>query len=241
MVLTFTTIPVHYSKERLKYLKVVLNNFLVNYKLTVDVFIDTNSSELNLTSWIMNKGSVAVFVHNKLSHPFHLTCMHKLHMKREIKNYKYFMYIEDDMYLPYINFQNYILNFSFLYPTGIPSFIRIEYKAGEKFITDITERQQLKKIILYGREFTQLKQPYHAFWIMPGEILKETINENFTQLTDSRELSASYPMWQLEKKPYVEIVNDKISELCYSYHLPNNYANELNTPHAKIKPDEVFY
>jgi hypothetical protein len=75
---------------------------------------------------------------------------------------------------------------------------------------------------------------------MPQKQLKESINSKFTDLNTSRENAASYPMWTLNKKPLIKIENNEISELCYSYHLANNYAPNPNTPFGKIEVKDIL-
>jgi hypothetical protein len=223
-------IAFHNNIHRIQYIKKVIENYN-NYQLDVDIIVDTNETlELN----------VKTVVH-KLEHPYHLTYMHRKHFLDNIDVYDYFMYVEDDMLIPYDAFNEYINNFDVLWDMGsVPSFIRIESYKNKQFATDIINKQMIEPIIVNGKTFGTLSEPYHAFWIMPQKQLKESINSNFTKLNTSRENAASYPMWTLNKRPLIRIENNKISELCYSYHLANNYAPNPDTPFGKIEVKDIL-
>jgi len=234
-------IAFHYSRDRIKYVYELIKNFNDNYKCSFDIFIDTNMIVHHTDPGFAYMSHCSCFLHENLKHPFHLTWQHRKHFKENIDNYENFMYVEDDMLLPYENYLNYLENFKLLWPRAIPSFVRIETNgSGEEFITDATERQKLEIAFIEGKHFTTLKNPYHAFWIMPAKELKETMTANFNRLHESRETAASYPMWELLKTPLVEIENGQISKKCYSYHLPNNYTLSKESQFAKIKPNEIF-
>lgn len=236
-------IAAHYATERIIYLNRVLDA-LQSYQCEVDLIIDTNDYNFPLLEGVSHKR----FVHPNLSHPFHLTQKHRQYFKDELENYDWFMYLEDDTLLPWANFLAYTEKFELMWPMFVPSFVRIEEKGEEQFISDVIEMHPV------GYNYVQLDperyffsfpfpQNYHAFWIMPQQALPETINENFTKLHDSRERAASYPIWELNKRGLVEIeqIEGKwqIKEDCFAYHLPNNYINS-SMPNAKIKVKEVF-
>ncbi len=228
-------IAFHYSPERVKYLNKVILNFIINYG-DVDIIIDTNEE---VTTFYKN---VKYVTHDNLAHPFYLTWCHRQHIKDNIDKYENFMYVEDDMYVPFENYVNYLENFKILYPKYVPSFVRIEKAEGEEFISDITTKQNLDSIMVGDKWFHAFPFPinYHAFWIMPQKELKESMKENFEQYTDGREFAAMYVGWELGKKALVEIEKGKISKKCYSYHLPNNYALSRESVNGKIKPEEIF-
>lgn len=223
-------IAFYYREDRILYLEQLLDNYSA-YNAEIDIIIDCNSA-INLNAKIC--------VHN-LEHPHYLTWVHRKHFADNIDKYDYFMYVEDDMLLKYEAFYEYICNFDALWQLGyVPSFVRLEYYNGKIFVNDVTIQQTLNPIIINGKQFTNLSQPYHAFWIMPHKQLKESMNKNFIRFETSRELAASYPMWELKKTPLVRIENNEISELSYSYHLPNNYACDPNKKLAKIEIQNIF-
>lgn len=236
-------IAYYHSPERLKYLLKLLDEF-EKWDCEVEVIIDTNVNfklPLRLECFM----PTIIVIHENLEHPFHLTGMHRKHIADNISEFDVFMYTEDDMLLPYENYLNYLENFKILYPKYVPSFIRIEEKNGEKYVSDVLEKQTLSIIQIEGKDFAALPFPqnYCGFWVMPQKELKESIINNaasFLHLSDGREFNAMFVGWGLGKPALVEIENGQVSNKCYSYHLPNNYTNAEGLKNGKIKAKEIF-
>ena len=228
----------HHSKVGEVHLNRILDAFQNEYKTPVSVIIDTNTQDI----WYLNRGNVKVVVHDNLEHPFHLTWMHRSHIKEAINDYDTFMYVEHDMYVPYINYLNYLDNFKILFPDYIPSFVRIEEKDGEKYCIDIIRGLQKKLVVtkIRGKDFTVLGNMYHAFWIMPKQELLSTLSPDFVRVSEKREDASSYPRVDLNKVGMVEIENELISEKCFAYHLTNNYVEIPHTRFGKIKLKDIF-
>ncbi len=237
----------HYNEDRGIYLKQVIGN-LLSYDIDIHIIIDTNTipEQDNYLDWPDTR--VEVCEHTNLEHPFYLTWCHRRHIKDNIDNYDYFAFFEDDMLLPYKNFLNYLENFEILWKSGrVPAMIRIEEFNGEQFVTDIIEPQTSIHVQIDFthdpfRKYWDLKAPnnYNAFWIMPQQALKESLLSNFERLHESREHAASYVAWELQKPTMIQIENGVVSEKCYSYHLPSNYAKSPESKHGKIKPQNIF-
>lgn len=230
-------IAFHYADDRLEYLNEILNGYLNLYDCPVDIIIDTNNTDYHKR---IGSKRIKVFSWPNLEHPFHLTMKHRQHFVDNIDNYDNFMYVESDIWVPFYNYLNYKENFKNLWPTCIPSFVRLEQLNNEFFITDVTMPQKCRVVNIGGFEYTELNEPYHGFWIMPKRELKKSITATFTRLHDSRETAASYPMYELKLRPLIEIKNGKISERCYSFHIANNYVKSDETKFAKIKPQDIF-
>jgi len=225
-------ISFHYNENRLKYLEQVVLNIL-SYNLNKTIVVETNQ-EFKLA---IDNNNIIINTHRDLPHPFSLTWMHRQTILNKIDDYDYFMYIEDDMILPFDNFIEYLNNFNTLYNLdSVPSFIRLEEYNQKLFITDITTQQDNRpKLKINNKIFVNLSQPYHAFWILPQKELKESIRSDFFRLDTNRELAASYVMWELNKKPFVLMDGDKINKLSFSHHLPNNYSCDPKTKFGKIE------
>lgn len=254
-------ISFYFVKEKYIFLKTIIENFLKNYN-SFDVIIDTNNEEAieiiksDFEKEFKNK-IIQICLHKKLSHEHFLAWQHRNHILDKIKNYEVFMYIEDDILLPFQNYKNYLEKFEILWPHGIPSFVRIEFnKNNEMYNVDSFKKTKLTKknyIKINKHLFVCLDNPYHGFWIMPRKYLEITINQNFNKITKEkhwiREIAASYGL-KPGSKPYafwksldfqamgfVEIDEKyQISPLCYSYHLPNKYVyNNFNFGKMKLK------
>ena len=237
------SIPHHFNPERIEYLNSILRRFL-SYRIDTTIFIDTNSSDTILA--LPNDERIRIHIHKQLKHPFHLTWFHRQYMQNYIDEFDYFMYIEDDIDLPFENFVEYSNNFALLWPKYIPSFIRIEEKDNTQYVVDQQKAQKIDKSMIVqtnNKKFILLQRPYHAFWIMPQKELKQTIDKNFVKYNICREMAASYPIQELKKTPLVMLdKSDKISSLCYSYHLPNTYVNIVGEEHkfGRIKLEDLI-
>lgn len=237
----------HYSYDRISILEKVIE-ILSDYKMKVDVIIDTNQTGLNLSK---NDIIKQISVNDNLEHPYNLTFMHRKHIIENIDSYDWFMYLEDDMGLPFENFLEFTENFYSLWPNYVPSFVRIETFNQIDYVVDVIQTKNLNNLIKIKEKYyvdlsngrQNITHAYHAFWIMPKKELKETMNtikNGFFRVSIDREWAASFTNWELEKIPLVRIENNKISKLCYSYHLSNNYVRDNNTPVAKIEVDKIF-
>jgi hypothetical protein len=208
----------------------LINNY-ATYDVDVDIIVDCNQN-VSLDA--------KVYVHN-LEDPYYLTWMHRKHFVDNIDDYDYFMYVEDDMMVPYEAFNEYTSNFDTLWELGcVPSFIRIEQYDKKEFVTDITHLQSVDLVTINGKHYSTLLQPYHAFWIMPKKQLKESLTSDFIRVSMCREDAASYPVRDLQKKPMVRIEDNQVSRLCFSYHLANNYASNPNTDFGKIEVKDML-
>jgi hypothetical protein len=237
----------YYIESRLNILKKALE-FVSNYDMDIHIIVDTNSNE-----WSMpDLKNLEIHVHTELQHPYNLTFMHRKHIIDNIDNYDWFMYIEDDMGVPYNNFKEFVDNFYMLWPVYVPAFIRVESFNDKEYVVDVLDNKNIENCIeIGGKKFFDLSvarrniaHAYHAFWIMPQKELKETmynIKDPFFRISTDREWAASFTTWKLEKIPLVRIDDNKISKLSYSYHLSNNYSSDGGaTPVAKIEVDKIF-
>jgi len=240
-------IAFHYAENRLEYLKKVLDRFLNTYTCPFHIIIDTNISETqeNLKELFplqINSNVIEISVHETLPHPHSLTWVHRFHFKENLEKYETFMYLEDDMDLPYENFVNYLENFNMMWPHFVPSFVRVESDAaGDLFSSDhlLVHKQKWSELLQFGsKEFTRLHMDYCALWIMPRDALILTMKDSFARWEvngDIRETAASYILWELKVPGLYEVNSEgKISEKCYVYHLPNNYVNAEGTPLGKM-------
>jgi hypothetical protein len=221
----------------------------MTYDIPIHIVVDTNTDVTiqfadNDFHNEIESGSIEFCVHKNLEHPSHLTWMHRNHIRDNISQYDVFMYTEDDMDVPFKNFLDYLSKFWDLWPYYVPSFVRIEKNDnGELYNTD-NEKVNLitkEKIIkIQGKSFVALESSYHAFWILPKEILEQYLYI-FNRVSSSQEMAASFDWYDLDKTGLVELTNDyKVSNVCYSYHLPNTYVNNSSFGYGKIKMDELI-
>jgi hypothetical protein len=240
----FVCICFHFVEERFIYLNKIIENFL-SYNFEVYINIDCNDRKI--FNFIKETQNLNITIHENLKNPYSLASMHRKIMLDNIDYYDYFIYIEDDIFLPEDNFIEYLNNFEILFPLEkVPSFIRIENYENNLYVTDINEKQINRPILEIGnKRFVNVSLPYHAFWILPQKELKESIKNNPKAFncvgSCNRELMASYVIWGLNKTPYVLLDNENFNELSYSYHLPNNYSSDPNNVFGKFKLNSFVF
>lgn len=227
----------HDSPGRLQYLERVLDE-LEKYRVSYEVVIDTNLVGIGTAPRVAD--NITTVAHPNLEHPFLLCWLHRQHMKAAIENFEWFLYLENDLLLSFENFKHYQENFEMLWPNFVPSFLRTETIDGEEFALDVTRRQPRVPIVVQDRVFCTLSEPYHALWCLPQSTLKETMRGDFTRMSTSREIAASYPMWELNKTPLVELDGTQISRSCFVPHLSNSYAPCPTSAFGKIKVADIF-
>lgn len=229
------------KEDRYNYLKTVLNNFIINYKIPIHIIIDTNSDDANklLLDDFKNdieKKTIEIHVHKVLEHRFDLTWKHREHCKNNLDKYTNFMYVENDVKIPYTHYLKYMENLNILWPEYVPTFIRIEiHKDNNMHAIDLPKTTKLKNeniITKNNKKFIELKQPHSAYsacWILPMKYIKENLSDAFFKIPVDegiyRETAASFPTWQMNKIGLYELDdNNNIIEEMYITHLSDDYG-----------------
>lgn len=231
------------KEDRYNNLKTVLHNFIINYKIPIHIIIDTNSDDakkllLDDFKNDIEKKTIEIYVHMALEHRFDLTWKHREHCKNNLDKYTNFMYLEDDMLIPYTHYLKYMENLNILWPEYVPTFIRIEkHKSNSIHAINLqspTKLENEKIITKNNKKFIELTVTYSACWILPMKNIKENLSDAFFKIPvdegSYRENAASFPTWQLHKKGLVELDNNNnIIKEMYIKHLSDNYGNSLLT------------
>lgn len=252
-------IAFHYEKDRVHYLEHIIEIFVTDYSQLLDtsVFVDTNDQK-TLESSVVQGLATSVFVHPALESPHYLPWQHRRWMWKNRYYYDYFMYTEADMEVPFDGFVNYINVFDGLWEAGLsPGFTRIESVNGSYYNTDAVMseekeyfyNQTLTKV--GGRVYATLKNPYHAFWILPQRIIlgmeqDAFLSQETPQDTSTKVMAASLPQKRFSKTTVVELTKSPagyVSPVCWSYHLPNNYAitggGKYGSKYGKVSMEDV--
>ncbi|MGA2775368.1 MAG: hypothetical protein ABSE81_04845 [Candidatus Omnitrophota bacterium] len=240
-------------KERIHYLAKVLDNFR-SYKFSeIDIVIDTNSSETEkkLPSEFICGLKIRIQVHENLKHPWLLTWQHRGNMLQNIKNYDFFMYIEDDILVQWDAIVRWYKDTLIIYPQGyIRGFLRVEKSPkgvimssdfGKKAYTPIFKTIENLKWFL-------TPAPYHAFWIYTKKQMLEFINH--PAWTDG-----NHPEWKIRERASAGMIwkhphehrvllpvdsGNKIPPDAWCYHLPNNFALDKNQFGGKIPVTRII-
>lgn len=196
-------------------------------------------------------GSINIIYHD-LSHinPFYLTWKCRDLLKQQRNTYDIFMYIEDDMLVPYKAIQYWLkYNEILLEKNYNLGFVRIEVKDGIEYITDLPKVKLDTFINLDDKTYcVNNKNPYCAFWIYNKNEFNNFVNSKYYNINnilgynnDIRAKSAfglhglNTPYY---KNTLIPIVNNKLIEECKIYHMPNNYVSNIKSPFATIKFNE---
>ena len=239
----FVNICFHYVEKRLKYLNEVIDS--VNEIPTDETIIIVNSNEIFPSDTIIN------YAHG-LKDPYHLTWEHKKYMQEFLKSdYTHYAYLEDDMKLTTTTMEYWLQtkklfkdkSFNF-----IPAIHRIEYKDGVAVSLDATKKPGVcDAIILDNQKFVFLPEPYQGMFIMDREDVVEHLNSQYASIGQYhsygiRESANLGNMYHNVPQGYSHraVVPVNNFEQCWVHHVANNYANNLNTPHAKIPAKDLL-
>ncbi len=250
-------ITFYYHVDREKYLLKVLENFN-DYQLNqIHIVIDTNIREK--TEKILEKNTntnnhtIEIHAHENLDHPYNLTWSHREDMLKQIENYDIFLYLEDDILIPWENFQYWLEENQAIVEYGyLRGFLRVENSEDNTlYSVDFTEITIDPEIIeIAGKNYFQPQYPYHACWLYDRQQMRQFINlpawqDGNYQLWGIRERAAAGMIWSAVDGKNHRIVlpllsNSTIEPRALNYHLSNNYYNNLDSPHGKIPLNQLL-
>lgn len=264
-------IPFHYSPQRLPFLHQVVRNFQTYDLAHIDIVVDSNQAStrsaldsLSLPPFIQ----IAIAVHGSLKHPFDLTWVHRPAMATQLPNYDYFLYLEDDILIPWPSFLAHLEDQNRLTGSGYSrGFLRLERDhQGRHFLADFSEPMQKPAILQWGgAAFIQPKYPYCACWLYHRSQMAEFIASSYWPEANynhcnppwakgkgrlfKREKAAfgmAYlPQDQIPGPHRVVLPFDSqrqmIDPKAWIYHLPGNYLQDPVSHFGKIPVDRLFH
>jgi hypothetical protein len=169
-------------------------------------------------------------------------------MKAQINDYDVFMYIEDDILVPYKAIQYWLdYNEKLIELNYNLGFVRIELKDDVEYITDLEGDYLDTCITLEQKYCVNNKNPYCAFWIYNKKEFIKFANSPYYDIRnirgyDPRAASAIglhglHTNWY--KSTIIPMVENKLNKDCRIYHMPNNYVYHAKK-FATIKFDEAI-
>ncbi len=194
-----------------------------------------------------------------LAHPYMLTWEHK-RLIPEIflasdSPYTHFLYLEDDIQFSFLNFCYFVTCRPLLKPRNlIPSFTRIEYSRAleRNVITDNIPDLGLirSEVCRYGDHiFVNPWSAYAGMYLLDAELAREYA----ASASFDSEQSKSVSNWEIRERAAMGLAFEAIPEggasrlvlpvlaetklppLCsWIYHLPNNYADDPDSPFGKM-------
>jgi hypothetical protein len=196
-------------------------------------------------------GYIKIIYHNLSNiHPFYLTWKCRKLLQQQQNDYDAFMYIEDDILVPYKAVKYWLENnekiIQMNYNLG---FVRIEVENNVEYITDFNGKQLDTIIHLNGTTYcVNNHNPYCAFWIYNKNEFNRFVNSQYYDINNIvghgvREMSAIGlhgigTNWYIST--LIPIVDNKLIDDCKIYHLPNNYVMNKGNSFATIKFDEAI-
>lgn len=240
-----------YIENRVCYINKIITE-TNKYEILTDIFIHTNNKKLTDTDFTKyTNGSLKIIYHDLSNeNPYYLTWKCRELLQKQKDDYDIFMYIEDDILVPYKAIKYWLEYNEKLIELGYNlGFMRIESDENNvEYITDLTEKID-NFIKIDNKEYCiNNKNPYCAFWIYNKKEFNRFVCSKFYDINnisgyDIREQSAiglhGYSNYWY-KNTLIPIINNKLNESCKIYHIPNNYVNDNNSPFATIKFDDAL-
>jgi len=241
-----------YLENRICYINNIINESN-KYECITDIFIHTNN--INLEEDYFNKyinGSLKIIKHDLSNeHPYYLTWKCRELLKQQKNDYDIFMYIEDDILVPYKAIQYWLKHNEKLIKFGYNlGFLRIEVDNNNiEYITDLNNTN-FDTVILIDENYycVNNKNPYCAFWIYNKNEFNRFIDSEYYNIENIpgykiREKSAiglhgNSNYWY--KNTVIPIINNKLIDCCKIFHMANNYVNNDTSGFAKTKFDEAI-
>jgi len=222
------------------------------YEYETDIFIHTNFKDLKKEMFNnYTNGCIKIIYHDLTNiHPFLLTWKCRELLYQQKNEYDIFMYIEDDILVPYKAIKYWLeYNKKLIEMNYNLGFVRIEVENNIEYLTDLCEEKFDTILNLDGKRYcVNNKNPYCAFWIYNKDEFNNFVNSKYYNCRNidgysTREQSAiglhgSYTPWY--KNTLIPIVNNKLIDDCKIYHMPNNYVNNKESMFATIKFDEAI-
>jgi hypothetical protein len=202
----------------------------------------------------------------ELPHPFDLTWCHKTMIAEEFarrnqRRYTHFIYLEDDILFSFANFCYFVQFREILRGTGLlPAFVRVEYLDSLRGLVasdaccpvcvPLQPHFFVGDIILMN-----MPNPYNPCFVLDLELAEEYLqSRSFDQ-----EGSRSVCQWGVRERAAMGLCFEHIPALFQNRyvvpvyrqtgmvptfarisHLPNNYANDPDSPFGKLAMDALF-
>ena len=228
-----------YLEDRIFYINNIIDE-TNKYEYITDIYIHTNNKDLQKDSF--NKytnGTIEIIYHDLTKiHPHYLTWKCRDLLQQQKDDYDIFMYIEDDILVPRKTLEYWLQRNEELielnYNLGF-AIIEINDK-GEEYYQGLCRNTYIDKSIVLNDTLYCIndKNPYCAFWIYNKKEFERFTESIYFDIIGNvpgygpRESSAVglhgiNPLYWY-KGTVIPIVNNKLTDDCKIYHMPNNYV-----------------
>lgn len=223
------------------------------YEYTTDIFIHTNNIDLQASDFnTFTNGNIYIVWHDLSgTDPFYLTWKCRDIMKEQRFNYDIFMYIEDDILVPFKAIKYWLqYNEDLIKIKCNLGFLRIETKDDTEYLTDLPGKK-FNTILKHNGTSYCLNNinPYCAFWIYNKMEFNKFVSSklynpvNISNYYGIRPKSAIglhgfHTYWYMFT--LIPVKNHKLHEDCKIYHMPNNYVLNKGSAFATIEFDKAI-
>ena len=225
------------------------------YLHQTDIFIHTNNKFLFTNDFDnYTNGQIKIICHDLSGIDHHyLTWKCRDLLKQQRHDYDIFMYIEDDILVPYKAVKYWEeRNEKLIKDNYNLGFVRVEVGNDcVEYITDFPGKQ-LSKCITLDSEVYCINDvtPYCAFWIYNRHEFNKFVDSKWYDLNNIiyfsnciREKSAfGLHLFSTEwyKNTLIPIIDNKLVDECKIYHMANNYVNDKSNNWGTVKFSEAF-
>lgn len=238
-----------YLNARIDYINTILDE-TSKYGHEVDVFIHTNG---DVTKSLFRPQDISVtIVFHPFVDPMYLPWKCRELLKTQRNEYDIFMYVDDDMLVPTKALNYWIENHERVVQRKFNlGFVRIEVEDGIDYISDLEGPESTLNLIitLNGETYcVNNYNPYCAFWIYDKTEFNKFVDSPYFDLTNIRGygiversgigLHGLHTNWYT--RTIIPMVDDKLTDACKIYHLPNNYVKNKSSPFGIHKFDEAI-
>jgi len=167
----------HYNPARLGYLQQVLRQLEKLDLGYAEIVVDTNDARTQQFLKAKNLPG-RTSLHRDLEHPFLLTWAHREGMRSRCAEFDFFVYLEDDIFIPQIALNRWFATKEALKREGfLPGFLRIEHDRNNQFVSSDFQHSvsDVDHLEIDGQYYCATPFPYQAFWIYDRETMAEFI------------------------------------------------------------------
>jgi len=248
-------IAFHFVPHRWQYLEKVLSGLAEFDIERLVIVIDSNTNDVSThlaRLSLPQHCTVRVHVHTELAHPFDLTWAHRKHMAAALESFDYFMYLEDDIYVPWQTFGAWLRRSEAVSRAGfIHGFLRVEFdRAGRPISSDWRRcARRPAAIEIEGMKYIRPEWFYQACWVYSRATMQHFVRtaawtRGFHRWSSlirrhrhtgaanyTREFSAFGMTCAAAGRPRVLLPVDRQGRVptdAWVFHLPNNYAQDAS-------------
>lgn len=244
-----------YKEYREKYIIQVINEYLSKWTVkTMDIYIHTNSDSAICIKerCILPENFRLNFITHSLKNqdPFMLTWKCRTLLKEQKNMYDVYLYIEDDIGIPDKTLQYWLKYKDLLHTLNLDvGFVLLEKKESNLYCANILIPSKYPCLV-DDRIFVWNHQNYCAFWICDKKEFSQFTESDFWNFHGIFPNGRKNPSTCIAENSAIgfkmnylgtwyPLEDTQISDICYVYHLPNNYISNPNSEFGKFPVERI--